>query len=170
VLFFAGVSLALIGFGDAGTALFSQYRAAAAQPAPNRAMPDGFVAKLEIPRLDSSLYVVNARRPRDFRRGPGIIVGSSEPGDRGNCIIAGHRDLHFRVLKDIKIGDEIQVETDQGRFEYRVASTEIVGARDSEALNAEHPGQLTLVTCYPFYYVGSAPKRFIVRAFLQGQS
>lgn len=169
-LFFIGISVALLGFGDAGTALFSQRTAAVSQPGSKFATPDGFVARLQIPRLGSSLYVVNANRPRDFRRGPGMILGSAEPGEHGNCIIAGHRDLHFRVLKDIKVGDEIQIETNQGRFQYRVASMDIVGAQDSEALSAGYSGQLTLVTCYPFYYIGPAPKRFIVKAYLQGQS
>ena len=170
ILLVAGIGFALAGLFDAATAWWDQPIVGTALDKSIPAVPDGFAAKLEIPRLDASLYVVKAKTSRDFRRGPGYIVGSSLPGQSGNTIIAGHRDLHFRVLKDIAVGDVIEIETKQGRFRYRVSSTQIVGAKDRDALRPSYPQQLTLVTCYPFYYVGPAPKRFLVKAYLLNQS
>ncbi len=164
-----GVCLAALGLGDAGIAWWSQR-----QPVEPASLvfstPPGFTAKLEIPRLDASLYLVNEKTPRDLRRGPGFIYGSVAPGDHGNCIIAGHRDLHFRFLKDIRVGDVVTIETKQGQFRYRVSSAEVVKATDRDALRPSYPRQLTLVTCYPFFYVGPAPKRFLVKAYLLDQS
>lgn len=128
-------------------------------------LPSGFVAQLTIPRLGTTLYVVQAKSSRDLRRGPGIISGSTAPGG-SNCIIAGHRDLHFRVLRDIRAGDEIELLDQRGRFRYRVASFQIVSPTDDTALRPRYANQLTLVTCYPFYYLGPAPRRLIVRARL----
>src|ERR1044071_4392512 len=84
------------------------------------------LAKLVIPRLDAELYVVEGDDARALRRGPGHLPGSALPGAEGNCIIAGHRDTHFRVLKDIREGDDIVLETARGKFLYRVRSTKIV--------------------------------------------
>lgn len=128
--------------------------------------PPGFVGRLRVPRLDASLYLVAAKTNRDLRRGPGYMPGFDRPGEE-NCIIAGHRDLHFRMLKDIKMGDQIEIDSPQGQFTYRVSSFEIVSPTDVDSLRARYPRQLTLITCYPFYYVGHAPKRFVVRAVLQ---
>jgi sortase A len=170
MLLFAGVSLALIGFSDAGVAWLSQRDATIGAATESISLPPGFVSKLEIPRLNASLFVVNAKSQRDFRRGPGFIVGSSSPGQKGNCIIAGHRDLHFRILKDVKVGDDIAIETEHGLFRYRVSSAEVVSRYDRDALRPEYAKQLTLVTCYPFYYIGPAPKRYVVKAYLLSQS
>jgi sortase A len=130
-------------------------------------MPLGFAAKLSIPRLQSSVYVVDAKSAQDLRRGPGYIEGSSRPGEDGNCLIAGHRDLHFRILKNVKVGDDITVESPNGSFSYRVSSIEIVNPKNAGALRRRFPRQLTLITCYPFYYLGPAPQRLIVRAAIQ---
>ena len=88
------------------------------------------------------------------------------PGQPGNCIIAAHRDTHFRVLKDILPGDRIVLETREGQYTYRVKSTRIVLPTDTESLQPTRDAELHLITCYPFYYVGNAPKRFIVQAGL----
>ena len=82
----------------------------------------------------------------------------------GNVALAGHRDTFFRELRNIQRDDTIDFETERGTFRYAVESTRIVGPKDVSVLNASGGHTLTLVTCYPFYYVGSAPKRFIVRA------
>lgn len=125
------------------------------------------IAKLEIPRLGAELYVVEGDGARQLRLGPGHIRGTAMPGDNGNCIIAGHRDTHFRVLKDIRSGDEIVLDTHAGEYRYRVQNTQVVSARDTHPLSPTRDAELRLVTCYPFYYVGSAPKRFIVNARLE---
>lgn len=128
------------------------------------------IAKLTIPRLATGLYVVEGDGSRQLRRGPGHLSGTAMPGDAGNCIIAGHRDTHFRVLKDIRKGDEIVLQTRDGEYTYRVRTTQIVSPRDTQPLRPTTDAELHLVTCYPFYYVGSAPKRFIVDATLEVES
>jgi sortase A len=126
------------------------------------------VAKLKIPRLDAELYVIEGDGPRELRRGPGHLAGTALPGEDGNCVIAGHRDTHFRVLKDIREGDDIVLQTDRGQFLYRVRRTQIVAPENTSALQPTSSAELNLITCYPFYYVGSAPKRFVVEARLAG--
>jgi sortase A len=87
------------------------------------------------------------------------------PWDTGNSAIAGHRDGLFRPLKDVKIGDEIRFRTTRDQYRYRVTKTSIVTPDDLSVLAPQSdPATLTLITCYPFYYVGSAPKRFVVHA------
>ena len=76
-------------------------------------------AKLSIPRLDTELYVVEGDDTADLRRGPGHLPGTAMPGDDGNCVIAAHRDTHFRILKDIRKGDDIILQTSRGQFLYR---------------------------------------------------
>lgn len=127
------------------------------------------VAKLSIPRLGTQLYVVEGDDEADLRRGPGHMPGTAFPGTRGNSVIAGHRDTHFRVLKDIRKGDDIVVETSAGQFLYRVHDTSIVPPSNTSALQPSAGPELHLITCYPFYYVGNAPKRFVVDARLAGQ-
>ena len=168
LLITSGITLTGVGIEHAGVAWWSQQLPRVEAPrAPSQLFfPPGFVGQLRIPRLDASVYLLNARTNRDFRRGPGYLPGFDRPGGR-NCIIAGHRDLHFRMLKDLKPGDHIDITSAQGEFTYRVSSLEIVSPTDVDSLRAIYPKQLTLVTCYPFYYLGLAPKRFVVRAELQ---
>jgi sortase A len=94
----------------------------------------------------------------------GHIPGTALPGDEGNIGLAGHRDTFFRKLRDIQPDDEIRVVTPDGTYLYRVQGTNVVWPRDTWVLDDEGEPLLTLVTCYPFTYIGSAPQRFIVRA------
>ena len=126
------------------------------------------IARLIIPRLDTELYVMEGDGPKELRRGPGHLSGTAMPGAHGNCVIAGHRDTHFRVLKDIRQGDDIVLETRTGQYLYRVKSTRIVLPRNTQPLQPTSAAELNLITCYPFYYIGSAPKRFVVEAQLAG--
>ncbi len=128
------------------------------------------VAKLRIPRLDTVLYVVEGTRDRDLKRGPGHLVGTVLPGEDGNCVIAGHRDTHFNVLQNIHNGDEVILERAGRTFKYRVDGTTIVRPTNTSSLKPTNEPVLNLVTCYPFRYVGSAPKRFIVHAELEGST
>jgi sortase A len=125
------------------------------------------VARLSIPRLGTDLYVFEGTDDKDLRLGPGHMPGTVMPGAKGNCVIAGHRDTHFRVLKDIRDGDEIVLETAGGRFVYTVDNTAIVRPTNTGSLQPTRSGVLHLITCYPFYYLGNAPKRFIVTAKLE---
>jgi sortase A len=124
------------------------------------------VGKLTIPRLGAAYYVMEGDHEEELRRGPGHLRGSAMPGDHGNCIIAGHRDTHFRILKDIQKGDDILVETKSGQYLYRVKSMRVVSADDKAPLQPTARAELNLITCFPFYYVGNAPKRFVVEALL----
>ncbi len=113
--------------------------------------------RLEIPRLNFSVMVMEGITSRTLRLGAGHIPGTA-------LGIAAHRDSFFRPLKDIQIDDTIRFTTPDGASDYRVVSTKIVMPRDVSVLNPEPPNTLTLVTCYPFFYIGPAPKRFIVQA------
>jgi sortase A len=124
------------------------------------------VAKMIIPRLSTELYVVEGDHEDQLRRGPGHLKGTAMPGQGGNCVIAGHRDTHFRMLKDIHKGDDIILETQDGRYLYRVKSMHVVSPNDTAPLKPTRGPELNLITCFPFYYVGSAPKRFVVEAQL----
>lgn len=122
------------------------------------------LAVLTLPRLSLTVPVLEGVDPAVLDRGAGHIPDTASPGSSGNVGIAGHRDGFFRSLKDIRRGDEVQLETPGGREIYVVEKTWIVEPEDLSVL-APTPGPaVTLVTCYPFYYVGSAPRRFIVRA------
>ena len=139
-----------------------------AHRAPVRPHLGDTVAKLLIPRLGTQLYVVEGVDAGDLRLGPGHMPGTAMPGSDGNCVIAAHRDTHFRALKDIKEGDDIILQTRDGEFLYRVKNTHIVLPTNTASLQHSSIAELHLITCYPFYYVGNAPKRFVVQAELAG--
>jgi sortase A len=125
-----------------------------------------FMARLTIPRLGADLYIVEGVGKKELRRGPGHMIGTGFPGEPDNTIVAGHRDTHFRVLKDIRAGDDIVVQFEGDYLVYRVRETKIVRPTNKDVLQPADEAKLTLITCYPFYFVGSAPKRFIVQADL----
>ena len=122
------------------------------------------VGRIEIPRIGVSAIVLEGVANRTLRRGVGHIPETALPASGGNVGLAGHRDSFFRGLKDIRKNDIITLKTLDGTFEYRVEWTQVVDPEDTQVLADEGEPALTLVTCYPFYYVGSAPRRFIVRA------
>jgi sortase A len=127
------------------------------------------IGRLEIPRLHISTIVLEGDDAHVLRYGAGHVPGTSLP-DRlndaqpGNIGIAGHRDTFFRPLRHIKPHDRIALITPAGERDYTVESTEIVSPNDVGVLSPSHSSELTLITCYPFYYVGPAPRRFIVHA------
>lgn len=108
--------------------------------------------------------VLPGTNDRTLNRAVGHIEGTAAPGTDGNAGIAGHRDGFFRLLKDIARGEVLELDTLQGRDVYRVERIWIVNPEDVSVLDPTPARALTLVTCYPFYYVGAAPQRFIVRA------
>jgi len=122
------------------------------------------IGRLEIPRLGVSAIIRTGSDARTLQLAVGHIPGTAFPGENGNVGLAAHRDTFFRRLRDIRNDDEIRVTTSDGVFDYRVERTSVVQPKDVWVLNrTEHPA-LTLVTCYPFTYIGNAPQRFIVRA------
>ncbi len=122
------------------------------------------LAVLRIPKIRLEVPVLPDTDDTTLDRGVGHIGGTASPGTDGNLGIAGHRDGFFRGLKDTAPGDVIEVDTIQGRDIYRVERTWVVDPEDVSVLDPTSTRALTLVTCYPFYFIGSAPRRFIVRA------
>lgn len=122
------------------------------------------VGRVEIPRIGVSVMVVEGVKARDLKVAVGHIPGTALPGEAGNVGIAGHRDTFFRKLREVRPSDAITFTTLYGSYQYSVESTSVVQPDDVEVIRPTSEAMLTLVTCYPFYYVGPAPERFIVRA------
>jgi len=131
---------------------------------PGNIGPDGLIGRIEIQRLNMSVAVVEGTGTAALRRAVGHIAGTALPGQPGNIGIAAHRDTFFRPLRNIQRGDIVTLTTPRGEYRYSVVSTKVVDPDDVAVLNSDGSEILTLVTCYPFYFVGAAPNRFIVRA------
>jgi len=132
---------------------------------PKPAVKEGDVlGRMDIPRLGMSVAVLQGTNSRMLRRGVGHIEGTPLPWEPGNSGIAGHRDTFFRDLKDVRMNDEIEFQTAHGLFHYQVDWVKVVAPDDTSVLTPSSETALTLVTCYPFYFVGPAPSRFVVRA------
>jgi sortase A len=145
---------------------FDQRRATPQTQAQPHIANGSIVGRLAIPRLRVRAMVREGDSDRTLSIALGHITGTAFPGQKGNVGIAGHRDSLFRGLRDIAADDEITLETPRASYFYRVESTEIVKPEHTEVLKPGPARELTLVTCYPFEYVGSAPDRFIVKARL----
>ena len=140
------------------TVRINAWRNVSGEPAPPP------VAMLRIPKIHLEVPVLPGTDDRTLDHGVGLIEDTAEPGMVGNSGIAGHRDGFFRGLKDVVQGDTIRLDTLHGSFVYRVERTWIVKPEDVSVLEPTPVPAITLVTCYPFYFQGSAPMRFIVRA------
>jgi len=126
------------------------------------------LGKLLIPRIGISVIVLQGLETKTLILGAGHVPGTPLPGVEGNVVIAAHRDTFFRKVEGILPGDSIQFATPRGTWEYIVDSSETVDPGDTRAMESRAREELTLITCYPFYFVGSAPKRFIVHARPRG--
>src|ERR1700730_2319075 len=126
------------------------------------------VAVLRIPRAKLEVPVLPGTDEMTLNRGVGWIENTTRPGETGNVGIAGHRDGFFRCLKDVAKGDVLTLETAMGPGEYVIDDIRIVSPQDVSVLDATPAPTVTLVTCYPFYFVGDAPRRYIVRAVRRG--
>lgn len=124
------------------------------------------VGRLEIPRLSLSTVVFEGADEDVLERGAGHLPGSAQPGDRGNAVLAAHRDTFFRPLRDIRVGDVVKIHTQPKDSVYIVESARVVQPDEVDVLRPTSKPALTLITCYPFRYIGSAPERFVVRAAL----
>jgi len=122
------------------------------------------LGRIRIERLDLEVAVLEGTTAETLRLGVGHIEGTALPDEAGNIGIAGHRDTFFRALKDIRTNDEIQLQTATGLNRYQVDWVRIVAPSEIGVLAPSAASTLTLVTCYPFYFIGSAPRRFIVHA------
>jgi sortase A len=124
----------------------------------------GVIGEIQVPRLQLKAIVVQGDSHTILRRAVGHIPETALPGTPGNVVLAGHRDTFFRPLRNIRLGDAITFKTSDGAFQYLVESTEVVPASAVEVLNATAGRTLTLITCYPFDYIGPAPNRYVVHA------
>lgn len=124
----------------------------------------GVLALLEIPRLGISTTVLPGDDTRTLDVAVGHLPDTPKPWEDGNSAFAAHRDGLFRPLRNIRVGDEVRVRTLEGEFTYRVREIKIVLPTDLSVLDPGDGPRLTLITCYPFNFVGNAPKRFIVHA------
>jgi len=125
------------------------------------------LGRIEIPKIGLSVVVLEGTTSQTLQHGVGHIKGTALPGEPGNVGIAGHRDTYFRGLKDIRANDEIQIETIAGITRYEVDWIQITVPSDVAIVSSATDSALTLVTCYPFHYVGAAPERYVVHAHRQ---
>ena len=133
-------------------------------------IPGEPLGRLQIPALGLSVMVLEGTDRMTLNRAVGHISGTDLPGPLGNVGIAGHRDTFFRCLRKISKNDQIILSTPAGTYHYSVESTQIVSPSNAEPLDSTKEPVLTLVTCYPFYYIGPAPQRFVVKARLENPS
>jgi sortase A len=142
----------------------SKFESVSRSEEPHPVTVGGVIGEIEIPSLGLDDIFVQGDSPRILRRAVGHVSETALPGEEGNVVLTAHRDSFFRPLRHIRQGDAITLKTSGGDFLYRVESTAVVSASDVQVLQASGGRTLTLITCFPFYYVGSAPDRFIVRA------
>jgi len=126
------------------------------------------IGEMEIPRLGLKAVFVQGDSPRILRHAVGHISETALPGESGNVVLTGHRDTFFRPLRNIRQGDLITLKTVDGDFQFQVESTAVVPPSDIQVLQSSGERTLTLITCFPFYYIGPAPNRFIVHARQSG--
>jgi sortase A len=124
------------------------------------------VGRIEIPRLNLSTVVFEGAGDEELERGAGHLPASALPGKRGNMVLAAHRDTFFRPLRNIRVGDRVHIHRPSGDSVYIVKSAWIVEPDQVDVLKPTAESALTLITCYPFRYIGPAPERFVVRAVL----
>lgn len=124
------------------------------------------VGWLEIPRLNLSTVIFEGADQDVLERGAGHLPGSAFPGSQGNAVLAAHRDTFFRPLREIRPGDAVQIHQGRRDTVYIVQSARVVEPEDVEVLQPTPQPSLTLITCYPFRFIGPAPQRYVVRATL----
>jgi len=160
-------------FYNAG-ALYKSHFSPAEQPdasVPQTVMPTNYqegekIGTLYLPTAKKIIPIFEGTTNAVLKKGAGHFSASSMPGEANNSVISGHRDTYFRVLKDVHPKDILYIKTADGIFYYKVRKIDIVSADNQNILTPKPRGILTLTTCYPFYYIGDAPKRYIITADL----
>lgn len=146
-------------------AALERMRGAPAVVNDSAALPSGsLIGSLDIPRIRLSAVIAEGDDDATLKVAIGHLPDTPMPWHEGNSALAGHRDTFFRPLQHVRVGDELRVSTVRGDFQYQVRETMVVGPNDVWVLDPTDRPTLTLITCYPFSYVGKAPRRFIVRA------
>lgn len=136
-------------------------------PPENRPKKGEHFADLFIPRLNAKMPVIEGTHEDELARGVGHYAGSVLPGEPDNAVLSGHRDTVFRRMGELKKGDELQVTTEQGTFVYIITKMWITEPDDRTVIVSHDKPVLTLTTCYPFSYLGPAPKRYIIQSVLK---
>ncbi|HET6843794.1 MAG TPA: class D sortase [Candidatus Angelobacter sp.] len=164
--------LALLGY--AGSEYWQMYRSQrelevqwqnqmSAKVATERPLSAGdMLTRVSIPKISLDAIVVEGTAHKQLAIGPGHIVETAMPGEQGNAVITGHRDTFFRHIYELNKGDEILVRRNGQVFHYRVTGKKIVQPEDVSVLKQTSDAQLTLITCYPIWYIGPAPERLVV--------
>lgn len=124
------------------------------------------IGELYIPKLNSRLPIYHGTNEDELEKGVGHFAGSVLPGEADNSVLSGHRDTVFRRLGEVGVNDELIVTTSAGKFTYKVRKTRIVDADDRTVIVPKPRATLTVSTCYPFHYIGAAPERFVLEAYL----
>jgi LPXTG-site transpeptidase (sortase) family protein len=160
-----GAAVAFEETGEPDTSLWAPGRVADYKASLSQELPP-VLGVLEVPTVGLKVPVYQTSSELVMDRAAGVIDGMAYPHEGGNIGISGHRDGYFRVLKDIEVGDPIVLQTLEGEKRFRIDATHIVEKTDTRLLKDTRDQTVTLVTCYPFYFVGHAPQRFIVTASL----
>jgi sortase A len=127
------------------------------------------VGLLAIPKIKAELAIIEGTDPDDLEKGVGHYKGSFYPSDQGQIVLSGHRDTVFRRLGELKIGDSLKMQMPYGNFTYEITHTKIVNSNDTSIITLQkQKEELIVTTCYPFRYIGNAPKRYIIYAKLTG--
>lgn len=139
-------------------------RQAATVSAPGKApiSPDQLLTRLQIPKIQMDAIVVEGASRHELSEGPGHMKQTAQPGETGNAVITAHRDTFFRHIYELNKGDQIQVRRSGRIFTYEVTGHKVVMPEDVSVIKPTNNPQLTLITCYPTYYIGPAPKRLVV--------
>ncbi|MBM7703896.1 class D sortase [Metabacillus iocasae] len=124
------------------------------------------MGELYIPKLEATLPIFHGTNEEELEKGVGHFAGSVLPGENDNSVLSGHRDTVFRKLGDVGVGDELIVRTSAGEFQYKVHKVRIVDSDDRTVIVPKPRATLTVSTCYPFTFIGSAPERYILVAHL----
>ena len=181
ILVLAGVGfLAYAGYVTADAAIYQRIQSAkfaspkpspisttahGSRTQPRRSLAPGeVIGEIQVPRLNMKAVVVEGDSPRILRRAVGHVPATPLPGDYGNVALAGHRDTFFRPLRNIRLGDEVTFDALGQTLRYEVTSMQVVSPDEIRVLAPSAGKELTLITCFPFTYVGAAPNRFVVRA------
>ena len=139
-------------------------RQSAAASTPGQAVipPDQMLTRVVIPKIGLDAIVVEGASRKDLSEGPGHMKETAMPGETGNAVITAHRDTFFRHIYELVKGDHVQVRRGGRAFTYEVTGKKIVMPDDVSVIRQTPDPQLTLITCYPVYYIGPAPKRLVV--------
>lgn len=165
ILILAGVGLLLFVGTQYARAYLEQRRLVLAwekQQLQRRSEPGDGLTRLSIPKISLSAIVIEGTSRHDLLLGPGHISNTAMPGDTGNAVITGHRDTFFRHIYELNKGDLVSVQRDGSLYRYEVTGKKIVSPDDLSVLRQSSDNRLTLITCYPIYYIGPAPRRLVV--------